>query len=170
MKIEEIIMLPEKEKLDQVELDRLIKLFSFLPDTYRNERLDKFEFNSIPHIPTCTKYKKPKNIKFIQADEMFCSWKMICLSVEIKMLFQLEESHFLCLHPIRYDLVKRAIAAGEIDMPIVYLCEAGFPRVEDGRHRIMALYQFGFTHVDIIVPDEQLKIIKPFLIKAYREI
>jgi hypothetical protein len=39
-------------------------------------------------------------------------------------------------------------------------------RVQRGRHRIMALYQFGFTHVDIIVPDEQLEIIKPFLIKA----
>jgi len=164
--IGEIFKLPEKEKLDQIELERIIELFSFLPDTYSNEQFDKFEFNSITHIPKCTKYKKPKNIKFIQADEIFCGREMVRLSVEITTLFQLEESHFLCLHPVRYDLVKRAIAAGEIDMPIVYFCEAGLPRVEDGRHRIMALYQFGFTHVDIIVPDEQLETIKSILIKA----
>jgi hypothetical protein len=162
--IENIFELREKPEFDKIERERFnLAMFSCLPDSYHSELLDKFKFNSISQIPKCTKYAAPENLKFIQTDDYFCDWKMISLSVEIETLFKLEEAHFLNLHPVRYDLVKRAIAAGEIDMPIVYLCKEGYPRVEDGRHRIMALSKFGFTHVDIIVPEEQLAIIKTFL-------
>lgn len=139
-----------------------LALFACLPDAERRNRLEKVTFDSITHIPDCIKYEKPTNLKFIKSDEEFCDRKLINITVGIKELIKLEEDHFLSLHPVRYDRVKEAITLGEIDMPIVYLCDEGFPRVQDGRHRVIALYKYGVTQVKILIPEDELKVISSF--------
>ena len=51
---------------------------------------------------------------------------------------------------------------GEIDMPIIYFGSDGIPSVQDGRHRLVALYKYGFKTAQIAVPKEQFDTIKAF--------
>lgn len=137
-------------------------MFANLPNDYRTRLVNKVLFRAIDEIPSCTKYKAPEMVNYINADEEFCGWKMIGISLNIINIFNQDEEHFLSLHPVRYDLVKQAVSKGEIDMPIIYLDSDGMPSVQDGRHRLVALYKYGFRYAQIAVPEVQLNTIKAF--------
>lgn len=137
-------------------------MFANLPNEYRTKYLDKVNFSALDEIPDCTKYKVPKTIKYINADKDFCGWEMVNITLSIITIFMRDEAHFLSLHPVRYDLVKQAISMGEIDMPIIYFGSDGIPSVQDGRHRLVALYKYGFKNAQVAVPKEQFDTIKAF--------
>jgi len=80
---------------------------------------------------------------------------MTAETVDLSALINIDHDHFLNLHPGRYDKVKEALSLGEIDMPIVTICQEGFPRVGNGRHRAVALYKYGFSAITILVPDDE---------------
>lgn len=148
------------KNLIPIELKNL--LFSNLSDSLRDQWCDKVEFKLINDIPSCRKYFPSLDIHFVNAEKEFCGWKMVVISLKVGSIIKADENHFLSLHPARYDKVKKAISEGEIDMPIVYLGCDGIPSVQDGRHRIVALYKFGFNYIDVSVPEEQFHTIKSF--------
>lgn len=147
-----------------------ITRFSCLSDALRTTRMDKVHFESIDHIPPCIKYKPPSSLQFVDRTSSTWPGKLVVLKVNIMSLVQLDYDHFLDLHPVRYDKVKEAIAQGEIDMPIVSICSERFPRVGDGRHRIIALNKFGVGDVEILVPeDESAEILRQLNQKVIRK-
>lgn len=130
--------------------------FSCLLDSLRTDRIDKVHFESIDHTPPCIKYKRPPTLRFFDRESSSWSGKLVILKVNILHLIQLDYDHFLELHPVGYDKVKEAIAQSEIDMPVVSICDEGFPRVGDGRHRLVALHKFGFEKAEVLVPEGDL--------------
>lgn len=139
-----------------------ISWFANLPDSLSGTRVDKFQFNSIGEVPVCKKYLTPKHVNYIQADRVFCGWKMQPIRLNIKQVIDKDESHFLVLHSVRYDKVKCALSNGEIDMPMIYVDEDNIPSVQDGRHRLVASLKFGFSYIDVNVPIEQVDIINAY--------
>jgi hypothetical protein len=132
-----------------------LAMFAHLPDNLRSTRLGKIQFESVQHIPPCLKYKPPLSLRFINAQPIFGEHMMTPLKVDALQLIQADHEHFLDLHPARYDKVKEAIALGEINMPIVTICTEGFPRVGDGRHRIIASHKMGLSAMEVLVPETE---------------
>ncbi len=139
-----------------------LSYFTCLSDNMRTEFLYKTVFPSVDHVPSCIKYISPKTVNFVNANPVFCGSIMTSINVNIQALINIDHEHFLNLHPVRYDKVKEAIVLGEINMPLVSICKSeGFPRVEDGRHRIISMFKYGFENADILVPkNEAEEIIK----------
>ena len=124
------------------------KNFAFLPDDLRTEHFDKVLFTSVDHVPTCIKYIRPSKVKSINVDPTFGTQKVVPINVNIQSLININYDH---LHPVRYDLVKEAIAIGEIDMPYILIGGEGVPIVDNGRHRVVVMYKYGFKTIDILV-------------------
>ena len=130
-------------------------LFACFPDTERSQMLYKVTFETLDHIPACIKYKVSDSVRFIAAEASFCGLQLVPMTVNTEALLAMDYEHFLNLHPVRYDKVNEAISLGEIDMPIVYLCQEGFPKVMNGRHRVVALYKYGLSTIDILIPQNE---------------
>ncbi len=127
--------------------------FSYLPDDQIHKKFQKITFEEIDYVPPCVIYTPPKSIKF--SNGFITSDKMVAKNVEIKKLIDIDYDHFLNLHPVKYNNAKESICCGEIYMPVVTISDEGFPRVNDGRHRIVALYKYGFSEVTILVPESE---------------
>ena len=143
-----------------------LTFFSCLPDEQVTNFFDKMTFQSIDQVPPCIKYLKPSDVKFINADPVYCNRVMKEISVDLLSLINIDHDHFLCLHPARYNNVKHQIAMGEIVMPLVCLCRDGYPEVVDGRHRIVSMHKYGFETMEILVPEEEVVEIKNQLDKS----
>jgi len=134
--------------------------FSKLEDSNEYDFYYKVTFEHIIYIPPCSKYSPPKKVFFYKADG--AESDLVNESVRIADIIAVDPAHFLSLHPVRYNRVKFEISEGEIPMPIMTLSEE-YPTVFDGRHRIMALYKYGFTHVDVLLKAHQRDTIIQFL-------
>ena len=129
-------------------------LFARLPDHLRNEYFDKVDFVSINAIPPCIKYRPPADLTYEDLEQHYPD-AMTAIEVNIATLISIDHAHFLNLHPVRYDKVKEEIAQGEIVTPVVELDTDGEPHVGDGRHRIVALFKFGFENVRVLVKESE---------------
>lgn len=132
-----------------------ITRFAYLQDSLRTERLEKVHFETVDHIPPCIKYRRPASLTFIDGNSKTSPTTLFCLELNILRLIEVDYDHFLDLHPVRYDKVKEAISKGEVDMPLVSICSEQFPRVDDGRHRLIALHKFGIKSAQVLVPADQ---------------
>lgn len=129
--------------------------FACMNHENRHDHHHKMFFPSVDHVPSCIKYVPPTNISYVNAEPIFGDKVMAAVTVDLSALINIDHDHFLNLHPGRYDKVKEALSLGEIDMPIVTICEEGFPRVGNGRHRAVALYKYGYSAITILVPDDE---------------
>ena len=123
-----------------------VRDFSCLDDTHNKNALKKVRFNSIKEIPVCTKYNKPSSIQMLDFRSPLDGCDMVIVKFKIKALLEADEEHFLELDPRRYDAVKRSLSEGFLYYPMVYF-ERAYPKVFGGRHRLIALYKYGFSFV-----------------------
>ena len=126
--------------------------FSNLADSEQGKMLPKVTFEEVEYLPPCVKYLRPESVEFV--DNFISPDKMVSQIVSIESLVNMDKQHFLNLHPIRFDRVKSYICSGMIDMPVVRM-DHGDPYVADGRHRIIGLYVYGFTDVEVLMKEEQ---------------
>ena len=144
--------------------------FSCLSDDLGyGHRIGKVIFPSVDHVPPCTKYKSPSQIKFVNTEDMFKGDELVFIQADTLSLINNDHDHFLDLNPARYDRVKEAISFGEIDAPMVHLRrhdESSF-EVAQGRHRIIAMYKYNIKKIDILVPADEADKISLLLKKQF---
>jgi len=139
--------------------------FSFIDDSMCTKLLDKVTLGSLDFIPPCTKYiSPPSSITFIDRDSKFYPETLIPYTLDIKKWINLDYDFYLDLDPRRFDRVKKAIVNGEIDMPVLTVNNL-IPELMDGRHRLVALYRYGFKDAEVLIPEEHLSLIQRYISK-----